>query len=156
MRRDQFTVEITNHTWVETGDPPRRPTLSISFSGDPTTLDRRLRTADAEAFGAAETDVSFRFKDRPDDPEAAGVVALTDRVTGDYVLELNVVAEDVLPFITAARRYGEKTGDSARYRLRLLAVDEEVAAYEKGTLLVYSSDGELLRQHSLIPSGVEI
>jgi hypothetical protein len=84
------------------------------------------------------------------------VVALTDRVTGDYVLEINVVAEDVLPFITAARRYGEKTGDAARYRLRLLADGDEVAAYEKGTLLVYSSDGELLRQHSLIPSGVEI
>ena len=40
--------------------------------------------------------------------------------------------------------------------LILEAGGELVAEYEKRTLLVYADDGELLRNHSLIPSGVEI
>jgi hypothetical protein len=85
------------------------------------------------------------------------VVSVTNRITGDFVLELNEDAEDVLRFVRAARRYGESTDDGdGRYRVEIRVDGEELVVYEKSTFLVYSSDGDLLRSHSLIPSGVEL
>lgn len=83
-------------------------------------------------------------------------MAITNRMTGEFILELNVPAAEILEFVSAARRYAERTDDAVRYRARVVADGEPLADFEKRTLLVYSNEGELLRQQSLIPSGVEI
>jgi hypothetical protein len=156
MRRDYFELDVYNVDWVETGDPPRKPTVEISFHGPEELLYERLTSGDDELLSASETDVAFRLQESLDDPEATGVVAVTNRLTGDFLLELNERAEDVLKFVHAAREYGKSADEDGRYRVEINIDSEVVVSYEKSTFLVYDADGSLLRRESLIPSGVEL
>ena len=156
MRRDYFTLEVSNIDWVEDDREPAKPTVLIDFEGPATTLRERLTGIDDELLDAEETDVAFRLQ-APLDSDAAGVVSVTNRITGDFVLELNEDADDVLKFIRAARRYGENDPDSdGRYEVRIRLDGDELVADDKRTFLVYNDEGNLLRNHSLIPSGVEL
>lgn len=156
MRREQFSLTVTDVAWVETDATPRRPTVTLAFDGDPSALRERLLGAADEPATGADADLTVRLQRSADSGEAEAVVALTHRLTGDYILELTADPERVLAFTRAARRYGETTDDGPEFRARLTARGEELAVFEKDTLLVYGPDGELLRQHSLIPSGVEL
>jgi hypothetical protein len=157
MRRDYFELDVSNVDWVDGSDSPEKPNVVIEFAGDADELRERLTDNTGDLLGAEGTDAGFRLTDDVDDPDASGVVSVTNRITGDFVLELNVDAEDVLQFVRAARRYGESTDDGeGRYRVEIRVDGDELVVYEKATFLVYSSDGDLLRGHSLIPSGVEL
>ncbi|MFC4356844.1 DUF5793 family protein [Halobium salinum] len=166
MRRDYFELTVENVDWVDDGGSPEKPLVRIDFDGadDATTDDsrpadslrERFTGADGELLDAAETDVAFRLQGDPDDPTATGVVAVTNRLTGDFILELNEDADDVLPFIRAAREYGKRADGEGRYRVEVDVSGEPLVVYEKSTFLVYDADGGLLRGRSLIPSGVEL
>jgi hypothetical protein len=157
MRRDYFELDVSNVDWVDGSDSPEKPNVVIEFAGAGGELRDRLTDNTGDLLDAAGTDAAFRLTDDVDEPDAGGVVSVTNRITGDFVLELNVDAEDVLRFVRAARRYGESTDDGeGRYRVEIRVDGEELVVYEKATFLVYSSDGDLLRGHSLIPSGVEL
>jgi len=157
MRRDYFTLAVSDVDWVDEGGTPAKPTVRIDFDGPASTLREGLTGADDEFLDADGTDVAFRLQSPIDDPDATGVVSVTNRVTGDFILELNEDADDVLAFIRAARRYGEESAaDDGRYEVRIHVDGEELVVYDKRTFLVYNSEGNLLRQHSLIPSGVEL
>lgn len=148
MRRDYFTLEVANV------DSSGMPTVHIDFEGPSDRLTGRLTDADGEPLDPGQVDVAYRLRDPVENPDADGVIAVTNRVTGSYILELNADAEDVLEFIAAARD-GEDDGDQ-RYRVRVTVDGEPVLDHEKSTFLVYEPDGELLRNRSLIPSGVEL
>lgn len=157
MRRDYFTLDVGGVDWVEGGGEPATPTVVIDFEGPPEEFKRRLTGFDGDLLEAAETDVALRLQSDLDDEEASGVVSVTNRETGDFVLELNEDAENVLQFIHAARAYGkEADADEGRYRVRIEVDGEELVTYDKSTFLVYDQEGNLLRQHSLIPSGIEL
>jgi hypothetical protein len=157
MRRDYFSLEIANVDWLDGESDPQLPRVTIDFEGPTATLRSRLTgQADDVLLDAEETDATFRLQTPLDDADAEGVVSLTNRVTGDFVLELNETADTVLRFIRAARRYGEQMSEDARYRIRITIDGDEVVTYDKTTFLVYNKDGNLLRKHSLIPSGVEL
>lgn len=120
-------------------------------------LRERLTGTDGDLLSASETDVAFRLQAPLDTPDSTGVVGVTNRTTGDFVLELNEDANDVLKFIRAAREYGRSgDDDDGRYRVELTVEGEPLVTYEKRTFLVYDADGGLLREKSLIPSGVEL
>ncbi|MFB6081484.1 MAG: DUF5793 family protein [Halanaeroarchaeum sp.] len=155
MRRDYFTISVSNVDWVDDGDP-EVPLVHIDFQGPEATLRSRLTDDDGTVLDAGDTDVAFRLKTPVDDPDAEGVVSVTNRLTGDYILELNVDAEDVLDFIRAARQYAEATDGDATYEVDIEFDGEPFVTYEKTTFLVYNRDGDLLRGKSLIPSGVEL
>jgi hypothetical protein len=157
MRRDHFELEAHNIDWVETGDEPVEPRVVIDFHGPKETLTGRLTDAKGDPLGAEETDVAFRLQDPLDTADATGVVGVTDRITGDFLLELNEAADDVLRFVRAAREYGQSTDrDGGRYSVVLRIDGEPLATYSKSTFLVYDANGSLLRSKSLIPSGVEL
>ena len=156
MRRDYFTLHARNVDWVDDGGEPHLPTVRVDFQGPETDLRRGFSKSDGSRLEADETDISFRFQGDPDEEDVEGVVAVTNRLTGDFIFELNVPAEDVFDFITAARRYAEATEEESRYRIELYLDGEEFVTYEKGTFLVYTRNGDLLRSHSLIPGGVEL
>lgn len=154
MRRDYFTIEIDG---LEADTEVETPTMSIDFEGPTEDLERRLCAPSGEPLEAEETDVAFRLHAGEEEDPDLGVISVTNRITGDYVLELNEDADTVRAFIKAARRYGKETGaDNGRYRIRICADGENLVTYEKSTWLVYDGDGNLLRQRSLIPSGVEL
>ncbi|MCO8247010.1 MULTISPECIES: DUF5793 family protein [unclassified Haladaptatus] len=157
MRRDYFTLNVENIDWVETGGTPQKPTVIIDFEGPSATLRERLTGPSGDLLDAGETDVTFRLQASLDDPSATGVVSVTNRTTGDFILELNEDADDVLRFIRAARAYGDETDESnGRYHVDIAINGDHVVEYDKSTFLVYNDAGNLLRQHSLIPSGVEL
>jgi hypothetical protein len=156
MRRDYFELTVEHVDWVETDGVPEQPTVRIDFHGPAGLLRDRLTGPEGEQLAAAETDVSFRLRDG-EEGDGAGVVAVTNRVTGEFVLELNEAADDVLRFIRAAREYGRDADDGdGRYRVQVTVEGEPLVAYDKRTFLVYDAEGNLLRSESLIPSGVEL
>ena len=156
MRRDYFTLDVRNLGGGGDTDDRGIPTVTIDFDGPDDQLTDRLTDDSGTALEAGELDVSYRLHGPVDEADTGGVVAVTNRVTGDFVLELNADAEDVTRFVDAARVYGKSTDDGKRYRVELTIDGEPFATYEKSTLLVYDTDGSLLRSHSLIPSGVEL
>ncbi|WP_135534215.1 MULTISPECIES: DUF5793 family protein [Halostella] len=157
MRRDYFTLDVSNVDWVDEDGEPAKPTVEIDFEGPASTLKERLTGPEGDFLETEGTDVAYRLQSALDDPDATGVVSVTNRVTGDFIIELNEEADNVLAFIRAARRYGEEASDSdGRYEVRIYVDGEELVVYDKRTFLVYNSEGNLLRQHSLIPSGVEL
>ncbi len=157
MRRDYFTLEAENVDWIDEESEPAQPQVTIEFDGPATTLRERLTDMEGELLTAEDTDVAFRLQSPPDADDATGVISVTNRTTGDFVLELNEDADSVLKFIRAARRYGEHEPDTAgRYSVRIRIDGDELLTYDKQTFLVYDDEGNLLRKHSLIPSGVEL
>lgn len=157
MRRDYFTLDVSNVDWVDEDGDPAKPTVEIDFEGPASTLKGRLQGTEGDFLDAEGTDVAYRLQSPLEDSDATGVVSVTNRVTGDFIIELNEEADNVLTFIRAARRYGEEVSDSdGRYEVRIYVDGDELVVYDKRTFLVYNNEGNLLRQHSLIPSGVEL
>jgi len=161
MRRDYFALDVRGVDWVDGDGDPRKPTLRIDFRGPEEALLDRVEDLDAAA-----TDVAFRVRERDsradfdrdaaDDDRDDGVLSVTNRLTGDFVLEVNAPVAEVERFVDAARAYGRQDDEDGRYRLEIRIAGEPSASYEKRTFLVYDADGELLRGRSLIPSGVEL
>jgi len=149
MRRDHFTVAARHVSSEE----PTEPTLAIEYDGPRETLTEQLTETDGELFVAGDVDAAFRLQNDCDDDDATGVFSLTHRVTGEYLLEVNADADDVLALVDTARDGSE---DEASYRIHITRDDDNPVVYEMDSLLVYDNDGDLLRQHSLIPSGVEL
>ncbi|WP_152040393.1 DUF5793 family protein [Salinigranum salinum] len=157
MRRDYFTLDVRDVDWVDAGEQPHKPLVRIDFHGPRELLTERLTGGDGELLAASEIDVAFRLVDALDTEDASGVVGVTNRMTGDFILELNESAEDVLRFIRAAREFGRTAdADDGQYRVEITLEDDDLVVYEKGTFLVYDAEGNLLRSESLIPSGVEL
>lgn len=161
MRRDYFALDVRGVDWVDGDGDPRKPTLRIDFRGPEEALLDRVEDLDAAA-----TDVAFRVRERDsradfdrdaaDDDRDDGVLSVTNRLTGDFVLEVNAPVAEVERFVDAARAYGRQDDEDGRYRLEIRIAGEPSTSYEKRTFLVYDADGELLRGRSLIPSGVEL
>ena len=160
MRRDYF--DLTVEGVGDDAGSRSPPLVRIDFHGPEELLRDRLSAGESDGavgddglLGADQIDVAFRLREplgEADDPE--GVVGVTNRFTGDFVLELNETATDVLPFIHAARNAADD-GD-ARYRVEIDIDGDRLVAYDKDTFLVYDHEGNLLRSESLIPSGVEL
>jgi hypothetical protein len=156
MRRDYFTLDAENVDWIDEGGDPQMPTVRVDFQGPETDLRDGFTKPDGSTLESGETDISFRLQTDPEDAHAEGVVGVTNRVTGDFIFELNVDAADVFEFLGAARRYAEETEDTSHYRVELYLDGESFVSYEKDTFLVYTREGDLLRSQSLIPGGVEL
>ena len=151
MRRDYFTLSADGVG----DDGAQRPVVTVAYEGPAEQLETRM-TKGESALDGTEVDVGFRLQGPTDDGDTMGVLALADRVTGEYVLELNAEADDVFALVEAAREFGQTADAENRYRIVLESEGERLATYDKSTLLVYDGDGELLRSRSLIPSGVEL
>ncbi|WP_135302691.1 DUF5793 family protein [Haloarcula amylovorans] len=142
MRRDYFTVDVQS-------DPDDgTPTISIDYDGPAGVLRERLTTGTEGTLDAGEIDVVFRRQADSD----SGVLSLTNRLTGEFVLEVSADTDDMTALVTTA----EGREDDGQYEVRLTDSDGKSLVYEKRTLLVYDHDGSLLRQRSLIPGGVEL
>lgn len=156
MRRDYFSLDVSDVDWVETDGEPTRPHVHIDFHGPSSDLRQRFETPSGDLLTAEETDVACRLQGDISDPDTEAVVSVTNRITGDFIIELNEDAADVLAFVTAARKYGERTNGDGHYAVTVTLDGEELTTYEKDAFLVYNEEGDLLRKHSLIPSGVEL
>jgi len=150
MRRDHFTVAVLD---VDSG----LPTLTISYDGPEETLTEQLSDGAGELYDASAIDAAYRLQGSLTDDDAVGVFSLTHRITGEYLLEVNVDAAEMLSLIKTARDIDEDDElQDTSYSIRIDRESQDTIVYEMDALFVYDDDGELLRQHSLIPSGVEL
>jgi hypothetical protein len=138
MRREYFTLDVT----IEEGTKPR---ITVDFNGPTDSFEDRLTPLDAE-----QLDVAYRLLDGSMATGESGVLAVTDRITGDFVLECNADAGTVARLVDAAKE------NDGCYRFRVSINSREILSCDRSVFLVYSTEGDLLRQHSLIPSGVEM
>lgn len=142
MRRDRIDVSIR--------DPEAAPpALAIDFDGPSEQLSDRLAGPDGSGIAADDLDVTVRRTggDR-------GVLALSDRVTGAFVLETAVDVPALLEALGSVRD-AEDPADRC-YRVRVTDSDGKTVRFDKRTLLVYDEEGSLSRTESLIPGGVEL
>ncbi len=144
MRRDYFEVDMRNVDENER-EPP---VVTVNFDGPDGLLADRLVTADG-TLDADEIDVTFRRTETDD----VGVLSVSNRITGEFVLEANADVEAVRALVDAAR---SRADDEPRYRVRVTDADGKSTVYDKETLLVYDREGSLRRGESLIPGGVEL
>lgn len=157
MRRDYFELDVQNIAWEQDGGEPCKPSVRIDFQGPDELLTDRLSDGNGELLDAEDVDVSYRLLDTNDETtDTDGVVSVTNRLTGDFILELNADADDVLRFISAAREFGRSGDSDGEYCIYIELDGTKLVEYNKGTFLVYDASGNLLRTESLIPSGVEL
>jgi hypothetical protein len=147
MRRDHFTISAENLA----PEAAEAPTLTVSYSGPPGTLTARLEAETGTPPSGDDVDATYRLLPDDDGADRTGVFALSRRLTGDFVLEANGDADELFALVDAARER-----DDTAYRIRIERSGTDDLVMDKQTLLVYDEDGSLLRQHSLIPSGVEL
>jgi hypothetical protein len=147
MRRDHFTLSAENLA----PEAAEAPTLTVSYSGPPGTLTARLEAETGTPPSGDDVDATYRLLPAEDGPDETGVFALSRRLTGDFVLEANADADEIFALVDAARER-----DDTVYRVRIERSGADDVVMDKETLLVYDDNGSLLRQHSLIPSGVEL
>lgn len=147
MRRDNFTVSVQ----LPQADTDS-PAFVIEHTGPVETLTEQLTGEDDQMYAADKIDTAFRLQDSLDEDDATGVFSLTHRVTGEFLLEVNADAGDILDLVNSAR----DTDDDGRYTVRIVRTDGDSIEHELKSLLVYDTGGNLLRQRSLIPSGVEL
>lgn len=139
MRREHFTLD----------SPDDDAVLVVTFAG-PAGLVTDAVTAGGRHLDGDEVDAVFRLQDPADASDARGVFSLTRRLTGEYLLEVNASADDIFAVVGAAR------AEEGAYRLRIVRPEDDPLVFEKDTLLVYDTEGNLRRQDSLIPGGVEL
>lgn len=148
MRRDYFTLDVT----IEEASTTR---VTIDFDGPSGSFDERLTDDTGAPLTGNQLDIAYRLLGDSMEPDTAGVLGVTNRITGDFVLECNVDAGRIARFIEAAKKRDSDSTDR-QYQFVLRANDRMVLSCDRDLFLVYSQNGELLRQHSLIPSGVEL
>lgn len=100
--------------------------------------------------GLTEENEDSFSADIPDGAAETGVFSLTHRMTGSYLLEVTLPVDALFELVETART----DTDEPTYRITV-DIDEPIT-YELDALFVYDSEGDLRRQDSLIPSGVEL
>lgn len=145
MRRDYLTLDVA------TG--PVKPAVTVAFDGPAGLVEDRLTDDAGVPLPANRIDVSYRFLDSAGGED--GVFALANRVTGEFLLECNADATEIDALVEAARDYRETDGEGC-YHFTVTVNGRTALSHDSATVLVYDSDGTLLRDHSLIPSGVEL
>ncbi len=143
MRRDYFTLTVRPRT----GDGDSSPELVVTYEGPSDAFGSRVSSTDNGLTGA-DVDVAFRYQADSRD----GVLSVTNRLTGEYILEVNTDIDSIEELVGAARAYP----DDSSYVIRIERAEQSTITWEKETLLVYDADGNLVRERSLIPSGVEL
>lgn len=156
MRREEFTLE-TRHVDPESGaETAPLPTLRLEFDGPAAELRSAFEGADGTPLSESDLDVSLRLTSPFEATDPDGVLAVTNRLTGDFVCELNVATGRIFEFLAAAKRRGAAVDGSPRFRVQFFAEGSPVRTNELDTFLVYTESGDLRESESLLPSSVEL
>jgi len=142
MKREHFSLTVVRAD--DTPDAPGVPTLRIVHSGATAALRDRLTDVNGSTFESADVDVAFRKREGE-----TGVLSIAERVTGAFIAELDAEIAAVTRVVEAAE------AEDGRYRVEIV-IDDDRVRFEKQTLLVYDTTGQLLRSCSLIPGSVEL
>lgn len=156
MHRDKLSARVGDIEWFDTGQQPSKPTFIITFDGPASDLRSRFQRPGSEQYTPADIDIFYRPHPSARPAASSGVLGLSDGMTGDYLLELNLGSDVIETLVAAVRQYASAAEAGPRYSVELWAGDHQLGTFDKETLLVFNADGELVRQRSLPPDGLEI
>lgn len=148
---ERFSVETVGVKWVATDGEPVRPVLRFAFDGSRDSIGQRLLRRLRDDTTSDDMVVSHRRGPTG----RRGVLSISDRVTGRYLLEADVKIGLIPEFVNAVSRYADDTGSDRRYRVEIDANDGSVTGFETGLLLLYDEQ-TLLHESSLVPASVEL
>ncbi len=155
MEREAFSLQ-TRHVEPGPGETTAPlPTLEIHYEGPESQLQTALRSLSGDGAGT-EFDVALRLQDDAEASDPAGVLAVTERVTGEFICECNVRADRIFAFLEATRRRAAAVDSSPKYRMQFIVDERPIRTEEMATLLVYAASGELRESRSLLPNGVQL
>lgn len=155
MQREKLSLVVDNVEWVTRDQHMEQPCLIVEYDGEKSTLVDRFRKPGASGYTPSDLDLFYRFRPSAHKPTGRGVFAVGDRVTGKLLLEITAPRDRIELFVSAMRQYTDRTEDDPTYRVELWT-RTRVAEFETEAFLVYSADGRLIRQQSLIPDWIEI
>lgn len=156
MRRGRLSVALTNVDWVESELPPEQPYLSITFDGPEEELKERFRKSKDSGYTPDDLDFCYRIQQSSHPTVSGGVFSVSDRLTGEYLFEIDVSVKTIEKFVYAVRRYATTRDEETRYGVEIRVGNRPVAEFGKEIFLVYGSERTLLRHRSLIPDEIEI
>lgn len=143
MDRESFDVSVhmSGDDW---------PQLRIDATDTSADVAGRLAGPDGSDLPAEDVDVTFRETGG----ERPGILAVSNRLTGEFLLEAPLEADRIASLVEAVIETDD--ADDRHYRLTISLGPATGTTYRKETLLVYDDQGNLLRARSLIPGGVEL
>lgn len=156
MRRENLSADIENVDWVDTEQQPDQPCFTIEFDGPEEELRDRFRKPDNSGYTPDDLDIFYRLQKSDHPSVTGGVFSISDSLTGELLIEINASPDLIEKFVYAVRQYASTVDEDIRFEVRIRVQDQQVAVFDKETLLVYGADGTLLRRRSLIPDGIEI
>lgn len=156
MHRREFTVAMRHVEPGSGAETAPLPTLRLQYDGPESTLRSALEGADGTHLSESDIDVSIRLTEAFEDDAQTGVLAVSERLTGDFVCELNVDARRVFDFLAAVTRRAAAVNGPPKYRIQFVAQTTPIRTYEMDTFLVYTEGGELQESESLLPNGVQL
>ncbi|MFB6086598.1 MAG: DUF5793 family protein [Halodesulfurarchaeum sp.] len=155
MRRQDFSLSTRHVERASGAETSPLPTLRLQYDGPSADLRDGLEGGDGTALEESDVDVSLRLMDELDEVDR-GVLAVSDRLTGDYVCECNVETGRLLEFLEATKRRASAVDGPPKYRIQFVAESTPLRTFEMDTFLVYAASGELRESESLLPNGVQL
>lgn len=150
-----MTLTLTNVDWLQDESVPCLPCLQVQIDIPEEMSIERLRGPDGEYYESDDVDVFYRHQP-VEPPVESGVLSLADRLTGEYILEIPASPHLIEKAVYAVQEYGTHQEVNPQFETKIQIGDRQLASFSKETLLIYAIDDELLRDRSLIPSGIEI
>jgi hypothetical protein len=154
MQQKDLSLDTEHTGWVTSGRMPEQPWFVVEYDGNRSAFVERFRQPGAGLYAGSDLDFFYRYQPS-DHALSGGVFAVSDRITGDLLLEIAVSPGRIEQFMSAIRQYVGLTENNPTYRVKL-CTETQIADFEKEVFLVYGADGELIRQRSLIPDWIEM
>ena len=155
MQHDQFRFTFTNTERTDDASETDQPLLRIECAESRENLSTKFATRVRDGMDTADIEISLRYL-RPSTETETGVLALTNSITGEYILECEGDTKPLPEFLQTARESVNHTDGRPQYTVEIRAPDEVMARFKTDLLRVYDGTGTLMRQDSLIPSDIEL
>ena len=148
-------VRMSGLEWVTTGAPPQQPEINV-FTDQLHVLKERFWNTEEDTFVPVELEVFYRQQSSEHAAAAAGVLSIADGVTGEYLLEQPMSPQTINQFVHAVDQYADQTDNDSNYTVDFVEADTQLRTYTQDSVLIYSSEGELIPERSLIPTQAEV
>jgi hypothetical protein len=155
MYDKHWTLSTDNTDWVNNTDLPQVPILKITFDGSSSECREHLSETSLVRIMPSTVAVTFRLQAEQDGLNVDGILGVASR-SGEYIVECEGHGGQVLKVVKSANRYADRLNDTGLYELWIEANDGLVERWVEGTLILYSAEGEVLKEQSLIPPGLHL
>lgn len=149
------TVQMKHANWDIESEPAIQPHLIVKTDAKLADLQDALFLGSDDNVIPKDIDVSCRVinKEVETDDSFDGRLSITNRVTGEYILEGTVAFQDMKDFAVRAKEYGQRT-ETIPYAVELQCADEETRQLPQRVFLMYNAEGDVIRELSVIPQDV--